>query len=596
MATLPVVQQSESALAHRSLPDYLPARMVNEFAYCPRLFFYEWVEGVFEQSADTVEGSAQHSRVDREGSGLPPPSDLSENTRTRSVTLASEHLRLIAKMDLLDVSQGVVTPVDYKHGKPRDGEQGLEAWPSDRVQLAVQVIVLRENGYQCNEGVVYYAGTRQRVRVAIDDSLLSSTFQLVEQAWATAREGVIPPPLEDSPKCPGCSLVSICLPGETNALHRAAGNVSGIQLSLFSPDGVPRKPPSSEGREVRRLVTPRSDRRPAYLDTQGLRVGKSGEVLQVKEKEALRQEIRIGEICELNLMGNIQLTTQAVQSLCEHEVPICYFSQGGWFYGITTGMNTKNVFLRRAQFRLADQDWFCLRLARKLVSGKIRNQRTMLLRNHVEPESRVLTELKRMQERSEAAESADELLGVEGNAARLYFQAFAGMIKVEPDQETPAIFRMDFANRNRRPPRDAVNALLSLGYSLLSKDLTVTCYAVGFDPLIGFYHQPRFGRPALALDLMEPFRPLIADSAVISAINTRMITPADFIAVGNSVALKPSGRKAFYRAYELRMDTLITHPEFEYRVGYRRLLEIQARLLARWIQGEVDDYSAFVTR
>jgi CRISPR-associated protein Cas1 len=347
---------------------------------------------------------------------------------------------------------------------------------------------------------------------------------------------------------------------------------------------------------VRQLVTPRSELRPAYLDTQGLRVGKSGDVLQVKDKESLKQEIRIGEICQLNLMGNIQLTTQAVQSLCERGVPVCYFSQGGWFYGITTGMNTKNVFLRRTQFRLAEQDWFCLRLARKLISGKIRNQRTMLLRNHVEPESLVLSEMKTMQDRADAAGSLDELLGIEGNAARLYFQAFAGMIKVESDEETPAIFRMDFTARNRRPPRDAVNALLSLGYSMLSKDLTVTCYAVGFDPMIGFYHQPRFGRPALALDLMEPFRPLIADSAVISAINTRMVTPSDFVTAGNSVALKPSGRKAFYRAYELRMDTLVTHPQFEYRVSYRRLLEIQARLLARWMEGEVDDYAAFVTR
>jgi CRISPR-associated protein Cas1 len=595
MATLPILPQLEREPVRRTLPDYLPARMVNEFAYCPRLFFYEWVEGVFLESADTVEGAAQHARVDREGSGLAAPAELSEDTRTRSITLSSELHKLIAKMDLLDVSQGVVTPVDYKHGKPRDTGQGLEAWSSDRVQMAVQGIILRENGYECNEGVVYYAGTRQRVRVVFDNALLEETLALVERAWATAREGVIPPPLEDSPKCPGCSLVSICLPEETNALHARALEASVEQLVLFS-DAVPRKPPASERAEVRPLVTPRSELRPAYIDTQGLRVGKSGDVLQVKDKETLKQEIRIGEICQLNLMGNIQITTQAVQHLCERGVPVCYFSQGGWFYGITTGMNTKNVFLRRTQFRMAEQDWFCLRLARKLVSGKIRNQRTMLLRNHVEPESLVLSEMKKMQERAERAESLEALLGIEGNAARLYFQAFAGMIKVESGEETPAIFRMDFAARNRRPPRDAVNALLSLGYSMLSKDLMVTCYAVGFDAMIGFYHQPRFGRPALALDLMEPFRPLIADSAVISAINTRMVTPSDFVAAGNSVALKPSGRKAFYRAYELRMDTLVTHPQFDYRVSYRRLLEIQARLLARWIEGEVDDYAAFVTR
>ncbi len=593
MATPYMLPQPEPEREQRKLPDYLPARMVNEFAYCPRLFFYEWVEGVFHESADTVEGSVQHKRVDREGAGLPSAEDIDEDLKTRSVTLSSERHRLIAKMDLIDVSQGVVTPVDYKRGKPFDTGHGLEAWPSDRVQLAVQGIVLRDNGYECKEGVVYYAATRQRVRVEFDEALLTETLRLAEQARTTALAGVIPAPLVDSPKCPGCSLVSICLPGETNALRFPTAETGG-QLMLFSSDVMPpKKPPQSE---VRRLVTPRSELRPAYLETAGLRVGKSGEVLQVKEKDTVKQEIRMGEISQLNLMGNIQISTQAVQSLCESEVPICYFSQGGWFYGITTGMNTKNVFLRRAQFRLADEEWFCLNFARKLVAGKIRNQRTMLLRNHVEPEARALAEMKAMVENAEAATSLDGLLGIEGNGARLYFGGFSGMIKVEAEEETPAVFRMDFEGRNRRPPKDAVNALLSLAYSILAKDFTITCYAVGFDPLIGFYHQPRFGRPALALDLMEPFRPLIADSAVINAINTRMVTPSDFVSAGGSVALKPSGRKAFYRSYEARMDTLVTHPLFDYRVSYRRLLEIQARLLARWIEGEVDDYAVFVTR
>ena len=596
MATLPILPQPQPERERRELPDYLPARMVNEFSYCPRLFFYEWVEGLFHESSDTVEGAVQHKRVDKEGPGLPASGDLSdsEELKTRAVTLSSEPHRLIAKMDLIDVSQGIVTPVDYKHGKPYDTGHGLGAWPSDRVQLAVQGIVLRDNGYECNEGIVYYAGTRQRVRVEFDDALIAETLALAEQARATAREGVIPPPLVDSPKCPGCSLVPICLPVETNALRLQAAESDG-QLMLFSSDVMPPKKPVQG--EMRRLVTPRSDLRPAYIETPGLRVGKSGEVLQVKERDTLKQEIRMGEISQLNLMGNIQITTQAVQSLCENDIPISYFSQGGWFYGITTGMNSKNVFLRRAQFRLADQEWFCLSLARKLVAGKIRNQRTMLLRNHVEPEAGTLGGMKAMVESAEAAQSLEELLGIEGNAARLYFGGFAGMIKAEEEgEDTPAIFRMDFTNRNRRPPKDAVNAMLSLAYSVLAKDLTLTCYAVGFDPLIGFYHQPRFGRPALALDLMEPFRPLVADSAVINAINTRMVTPADFVSAGESVALKPNGRKAFYRSYEARMDTLVTHPLFDYRVSYRRLLEIQARLLARWIEGEIDDYSVFVTR
>jgi CRISPR-associated protein Cas1 len=592
--------------AKRELPDYLPARMVNEYAYCPRLFFYEWVEGLFAESVDTVEGAIQHRRVDAKATALPDAKEIEgttatddarrssvppppQNIHSRSVQLSSERLRVIAKMDLVEVEDGVVTPVDYKHGRPLDGADGLALWPADRAQLGVQGIVLRENGYRCDEGVAYYRKTGQRVRVAFDEAAVAETEALILEAWGLAEAGDIPAPLMDSPKCPGCSLVGICLPDETwRAAEEEADEPQ--QLALFD---VPRRKPVK--REVRPMMTPRSELRPLYLNTQGVRIGKSGAVLQVKDKEKLLQEVRIGEICQVNLMGNVQVTTQAVQALCEAEVPVCYFSMGGWFYGITLGLNTKNVFLRRNQFRLADQEYFARTIARRLVAGKIRNQRTLLQRNHVEPKRETLVGMKAMAERAEGAGSLEELLGIEGNAARLYFGEFAGMMK--PDEEagtSPLPFEMD--GRNRRPPRDPVNAMLSLGYSLLTKDLTVACYAVGFDPYVGFYHQPRFGRPALALDLMEPFRALIVDSAVLTAVNTGMVTARDFVRAGGAVALTAGGRKAFFRAYEMRMDTLVTHPMFEYRVSYRRLLEIQARLLARVLEGEIAEYPVFTTR
>ncbi len=576
-----------------TLPDYLPARMVNEFVYCPRLFFYEFVEGIFRESVDTVEGGHQHKRVDKEGVALPPPGELPDDLKTRAITLSSESLRVIAKVDLIQVTAGVAVPVDYKHGRPRETETGLEMWPSDRVQLALQAMLLRENGYTCDEAIVYYAATKQRVRLIIDAAVVADTIAAVNAAWTSAQNGVIPPPLQDSPKCPGCSLAPICLPEETNALLNYEAATPDGQLTLFDLSGLPKKPPRSD---IRRLVTPRDELRAAYLDTQGLRVGKSGDVLQVKEKDTLRQEIRLNEINQLNLMGNIQISTQAVQSLAQAEVPICYFSQGGWFYGITQGLSTKNVFLRKAQFKLADEDWFCLRLARKLVAGKIRNHRTMLMRNHDEPPTLVLDQMKAMIARAEEAVSLEELLGLEGNGARLYFGEFNNMLKADDPTESDKGFSFDFQSRNRRPPRDPVNALLSLAYSMLSKDLTLACYAAGFDPMLGFYHQPRFGRPALALDLMEPFRPLIAESAVLQAINTRMVTPRNFIQAGNAVALTPDGRKAFYQAYEARMDTLISHPLFDYRLSYRRMLDVQTRLLAKYIEGSIPDYPVFVTR
>jgi CRISPR-associated protein Cas1 len=578
--------------------------MLNEFVYCPRLFFYEHVEGVFAHNRETIEGAIRHARVDSGSGALPPAETLGNDDKihARSVMLSSDRVGLIAKMDLIEVADGTVVPVDYKRGTPRTGIDGsLEAWDADRAQMAAQAIVLRDNGFRCDEAVLYYATTKQRVRIPIDDGTVEWAIANVERARTVGASATIPPPLEDSPKCPRCSLVGICLPDETRTIHLLdqaspasdAGSAGDRTVCMSAADGP-------ETKELRKLLPARDDLRPLYLNSPGLRVGKNGHVLRIQEKDRVVEEVRIGEICQVNLFGNIQITTQAVQTLCERDVPIAYFSMGGWFYGITRGLGERNVALRRDQFRLADDPAFCLKVARALVAGKIRNQRTLLQRNHVEPPQSAIGQMKWAVEQAERAGSLDELLGVEGNAARLYFAHFAGMVKTndEPwsaDCDKP-LLSFDFTTRNRRPPRDPVNALLSLAYSVLAKDLAIVCHAIGFDPFIGYYHQPRYGRAPLALDLMEPFRPLIADSAVLSAINTRMIQPEDFVKAGDAVSLTVAGRKAFFRAYEQRMDTLVTHPLFGYRVSYRRMLEVQARLLGRLVTGELKTYPVFTTR
>jgi CRISP-associated protein Cas1 len=610
--------EAERKTPHRALqrqvelPEYLPARMLNEFVYCPRLFFYEWVEGVFAHSADTVEGALRHEKLETKADALPAAADASAGKiHARSVELASETYKLIAKIDLVEGESGVVSPVDYKRGAPRDTDDGPQAWPADRAQVCAQALILRDNGYTCNEAVLYYNATKQRVRVAIDESLVAETLQAIAAARALAESGRIPPPLVDSPKCPRCSLVSICLPDETAAsMSLLAGNEQ--QLPLFAGDHAgaearPLNPGAPE--EIRRLVPARDDLRPLYVTGHSLSIGKSGEVLQIRDKGKLVQEARVGEISQLNIFGNVQLSAAALQGLCWADKPIAHFSFGGWFYGLTQGLGLKNVFLRRDQFRCADDAAFGLRLARDIVASKIRNQRTLLQRNHIEPPALVLQRLKRLAQQAVDAAEMDELLGIEGAAARLYFEHFNGMLKVDAEgaaagneapparpPEVSGVRAFDFQHRNRRPPRDPINALLSFAYSMLTKDLTIICHSIGFDPFIGFYHQPRFGRPALALDLMEGFRPLVADSAVLSAVNTHMVSATDFIRVGDAVALTPAGRKGFIRAYEQRIDTLVTHPLFGYRVSYRRVMEIQARLLARLVTGELARYPGFETR
>ncbi|MCC5836090.1 MAG: CRISPR-associated endonuclease Cas1 [Opitutales bacterium] len=614
--------------------DLLPARMVNEFVYCPRLFYYEFVEGIFIHNADTLEGKAQHKRQDS-GKGAMPQTTAEgepEVIHSRSVSLFSDLLGVTAKLDVVEThtnaSEGgaVAIPVEYKKGAPREGEDGKELWDTDRIQLGLQILLLRENGYSCDEGIVYYRETRQRVRYEMTEEE-ADWIRTTLSAVRRCTKGPMPPPLDHSVKCPRCSLVSICLPDETRLLKPEPdlSELSDTQLAFpfqelldtgsngknGNPDAkglsfpyglIPeiRIPKLKAGEDVRRLIAPNPETRALYLNTAGHFVGKKDECLVVKEKGKSIGEFRLKDLHHVALFGPVQISTAVVHILCERDIPISYFSMGGWFYGMTRGHSLKNVFTRIEQFNTAGDPEKSLPLARLMVHGKIRNQRTLLMRNHVELGKGVARALKYFSSRALSATSTGSLLGLEGNAAALYYAHFAGMIKSDEDRgddDTDQLkLNFDFDGRNRRPPRDPVNALLSLTYSLLVKDCTLAAYSVGLDPYIGFYHQPRFGKPAMALDLMEEFRPLIADSVVLTLINQKRIRTRDFITAGKSVGLTPSGRKAVFHAYEQRMSDGITHPVFGYKVSYRRALELQVRLLAKTLTGDIEQYVPFMTR
>ena len=559
-------------------PELVPARMLNEYAYCPRLAYLEWVQGEFSDSVDTVEGRFQHRRVDRPSGKLPLSPDheaeysaeddgLPEIIHARSVLLSDNALGAIARIDLIEGRGNVVTPVDYKHGKSPDVPEG--AWEPERVQICIQGLLLRANGYTCTQGMLYFVESHQRVVVPFDDSLTSRSFELLSGIRGMASAGRIPDPLVDSPKCPRCSLVAICLPDEVNF-------ISGKDQTVRQED-------------VRRMTPARDDSVPVYVQAQGAVVGKSGDQLEVKQKGQTLQKVRLMEVAHLSLFGNVQVTTQAVQELCDRNIPICYFSYGGWFRGMTNGMGHKNVELRCRQYWGGMTPEIALPIAQQIVFGKIKNCRTLLRRNHREPPPAVMSELDRLAERARTSPSMDTLLGIEGAAARTYFSGFQGMIKAES-------LEFDFRGRNRRPPRDPVNAVLSFLYAVLIKQAMVTTLTVGFDPYLGFYHQPKYGKPALALDLVEEFRPLIADSVCLTLINNGELGLEHFITRGDATALTQNGRRKVIETYERRMDTLVTHPIFGYAVSYRRILEIQFRLLSRHLLGELPIYPVFRTR
>ena len=575
--------------------------MLNEFVYCPRLFYYEHVLGVFVENADTVRGSLVHERVDCGKGGLPakskePSQAPLETIHSHSVMLGSDRLGVVAKMDLVEVTVDqagnaeAVSPVDYKAGAPRECADGIALWDTDRMQLGIQCLVLRDNGYVCQGGLIYYRETRQRVPLELSAELEHWIEQTIVLARETAASPQIPVPLSDSPKCTRCSLAPVCLPDETR---------------MLSPEPQQSPRPTEPARSgPRRLIAARDEKRALYLNTQGYRVGCSELVLRVKDGERVVDEIRLSDLCHVALFGNVQISTQAVRRLCDGDITLSWFSTGGWFYGITRGHSLVNVQVRIAQFKAASDEHASLALARQFVRGKIHNHRVLFMRNHAQPDEPVRLRLGQAREDALRAASIEELLGIEGAAAATYFAQFDGMLREENDDELPGLeerkrdahFRFEFSGRNRRPPTDPVNAMLSLAYSLLAKECTVAGLAVGLDPYVGFYHQPRHGRPALALDVMEEFRPLIAESAVITAINNRFVNANDFVRAGRAVNLSTNGRKQFFVAFEQRMNALIIHPVFDYKVSYRRALELQMRILARVLTGEIPEYIPFLTR
>jgi CRISPR-associated protein Cas1 len=583
MATL-----TESAATLSQEPDLIPARMLNEFAYCPRLAYLEWIQGEFTDNLETLEGTFGHRRVDQPtrqeiadpaAAGATAAVRDNEPIHARSLLLSAPGEGLIARLDLLELEGSTATPVDYKRGRVPDLPEG--AWEPERVQLCAQGLILREAGFHSEQGELYYIESRRRVVIPFDEALIARTRELVGQLRATAAAGQLPPPLVDSPKCPRCSLVGICLPDETNLLmHLEVHEAAPDEAEL--PDDVPEAP------TIRRLIPTRADALPLYVQEQGATLGKSGEQLTIKQRQEVLHTVRLLDVSQVSLYGNVQVTAQALREIAARGIPICHFSYGGWFHALTTGLVHKNVELRIAQFQTAADPARSLDFARSFIVGKIKNARTLLRRHAADPDRLVIEQLADSCRKAGCADSAESLLGLEGMAAKLYFGGFAKLLKGGE--------AFDITGRNRRPPRDPVNALLSFVYGLLVKELTIVLHAVGFDPHCGFFHRPRYGRPSLALDLAEEFRPLIADSVVLMLVNNGEVAADSFLRRGPAVALTDAGRRAVLASFERRMETLVTHPLFGYRISYRRLLEVQSRLLARTLLGEIREYPNFCTR
>ena len=544
------------------LPELVPARMVNEFAYCPRLCYLEWVQQRWESNDDVAEGRFLHRSVDAKGGVAPSPDQSGRPASTYSMALSDPGWGLTGVIDRVDFVEDRAIPVDLKKGRPqREGTP----WPADRIQSFCQAALLEAAGFRVTESQLSYAEGRTKVSVPWNDDARAELASVLADMRTRMGRTSAPLPLIDDPRCPRCSLSGLCLPDELNALlHRSHSKARRI---------LPRNP----------------DAAPLYVVEQGAVVGVKGGRVRVTHQGEVRADVRLIDVLHLCVQGHVQVTTEALTRLWSVGAPTLWLSTGGWLNGWSQAHPGKYVDLRRQQVARAVQGGT---VAARIIEGKIRNQRTLLRRNAkriVPPPA--ISSLKELASAAATTDKTAALLGLEGTAARIYFAHFAHMLS---DPTWARSFQE--SGRNRRPPTDPVNALLSFCYSLLVKDLVVACLSVGLDPYLGILHRPRFGRPSLALDLAEEFRPLVADSVVLQVLNNQEVSADSFVSRNAGVQLTASGRRAVLTAYERRLAHEIKHPVFGYRITYRRCLEVQTRLMAALFVGEIDEYPPLVTR
>ena len=349
-----------------------------------------------------------------------------------------------------------------------------------------------------------------------------------------------------------------------------------------------------------------------YLTQPHSFIKKDGDTLivQIPENKETGQpksstRVPLHKVDHVVIQGNITLTTPALMTLTERHIEVTLLDHYGRFQGHLSPPYTKNGQLRLAQANAHTHYPTRITLAQAFVRGKLANMRTMLLRFNRKHQAQRLTEATQAikgtldeinliqpeptppnPQQPQHNSAYGRLQGLEGHATAQYFTSWKTILN-QPDL---------FNGRTRRPPRDPANALLSYGYTILLHQTISALYTVGLDPYIGYLHSSQYGKPALALDLIEEFRPLIVDSVVLNLLNTRTLQPKDFIHELGTYRLTDHGRRTFLTKLEARFDETLQHPTFNYQATYRRALELQARLLAKTLMGEIPTYPPLTVR
>jgi CRISPR-associated protein Cas1 len=586
-----------------SAEDTLPSlqlRMVVEHTYCPRLFHYMQVEGLMEANAHVWRGRAGHVATDKRGStrgrrqpmeDAPVEDDRPDDWReARAVDVSMPSLGLAGRLDgvLLDTA-GTAVPTEIKSGDGPEPDRHATAyaqgvWDADAVHVGLQCLALEVGGHVVPHGEIYYQSTRRRAKVPWDDNLRAVAHDAVVRARAALTATIRPAPLEDSPKCRGCSLQPVCLPDESARLRELT--------EAEALDGAGEEGETAPTKWKRRLTAPAGELRSVTVSTAGSSVRKDGEALVLVPPPGSEQKlsrIALDAVSAIALYGNVQVSTQCLVACMERGIGVSFHTSTGRLAGgVSTGLGN-NASLRAKQHAAAEDPTRATELAKGFVRGKLRNQRTFLRRQGTMRDE-VANELVALLRGVDDASDLDTLRGLEGRGARVYFEDFGALLRERGGEA--------FAprGRSRRPPKDRANALLSFGYAILARVCADAARRVGFDPMRGFLHGMGWGRPALGLDLMEEFRPLVVDSTVLRVIAEKRIVAGDFHEELGAFALRPDARRTFLQALDQRFEETVTHPVFGYQVRYRDAVELQARVLVRVLDGETPMYVPLTTR
>lgn len=329
-----------------------------------------------------------------------------------------------------------------------------------------------------------------------------------------------------------------------------------------------------------------------YISTDDAFIGKTDERLRVRANKETLLDVPMIKVDGVVVMGRATVSPAALTELLTRKIPLSFMTGTGRFLGRLEPELNKNIFVRAAQWGAAGESSQAVHAVRGFVRGKLKSYRNLLLRAKREGCEAVAAGVVRLEEALSPIEKTttiDALRGLEGAGSAAYFAHFDSLIRNR---------KFSFQTRQRRPPTDPVNALLSFGYSLLAHDVQGAVNLVGFDPYLGYLHTQRYGRPSLALDLMEEFRPLVVDAMVLAAINRQVLSLADFEdePLSHAVSLTDEGRRKFLRAYEQKKQSVFKHPVMGRQCTYQEAFEIQARLLAKYLLDETEQYPPLVLK